>query len=118
MPLKETLVAKPQLTWSVIGLLCLLVGYLVVLMYAQGGVPVRHHDADFKLGWLYIFFPIARLTPGAMFIRVSAGMGLFVLFPLICTIAIAFTNYSTSNQLTFERAQQVLMDRSFQAQSL
>lgn len=44
-----------------------------------------------------------------------AGMGLFVLFPLICTIAIAFTNYSSTNQLTFERAQQVLMDRSFQA---
>lgn len=44
-----------------------------------------------------------------------AGMGLFVLFPLICTIAIAFTNYSSTNQLTFERAQQVLMDRSFRA---
>nr|VXZ89875.1 Maltose transport system permease protein malF [Klebsiella pneumoniae] len=42
-------------------------------------------------------------------------MGLFVLFPLICTIAIAFTNYSSTNQLTFERAQQVLMDRSFRA---
>jgi hypothetical protein len=28
---------------------------------------------------------------------------------------IAFTNYSSTNQLTFERAQQVLMDRSFQA---
>lgn len=40
-------------------------------------------------------------------------MGLFVLFPLVCTIAIAFTNYSSTNQLTFERAQEVLMDRSF-----
>ncbi|VEB51443.1 maltose transport inner membrane protein [Salmonella enterica subsp. enterica] len=29
-------------------------------------------------------------------------MGLFVLFPLVCTIAIAFTNYSSTNQLTFE----------------
>ncbi len=44
-----------------------------------------------------------------------AGMGLFVLFPLVCTIAIAFTNYSSTNQLTFERAQEVLMDRSFRA---
>ncbi len=43
-----------------------------------------------------------------------AGMGLFVLFPLICTIAIAFTNYSSTNQLTFERAQSVLLDRQFQ----
>lgn len=42
-------------------------------------------------------------------------MGLFVLFPLVCTIAIAFTNYSSTNQLTFERAQAVLMDRSFRA---
>jgi maltose/maltodextrin transport system permease protein len=33
-----------------------------------------------------------------------AGMGLFVLFPLICTIAIAFTNYSSTNQLAQERA--------------
>jgi maltose/maltodextrin transport system permease protein len=41
-------------------------------------------------------------------------MGLFVLFPLICTIAIAFTNYSSTNQLTFERAQSVLMQRQFQ----
>nr|VUD27864.1 maltose transport inner membrane protein [Salmonella sp. NCTC 7297] len=37
-----------------------------------------------------------------------------MLFPLVCTIAIAFTNYSSTNQLTFERAQQVLMDRSYQ----
>lgn len=44
----------------------------------------------------------------------SPAWALFVLFPLICTIAIAFTNYSSTNQLTFERAQQVLMDRSFQ----
>ena len=65
---------SPQLTWSVIGLLCLLVGYLVVLMYAQGGVPVRHHDADFKLGWP-VYLSIAGLTPGAMFIRVSPGWG-------------------------------------------
>ncbi|WP_347114928.1 hypothetical protein AAHB66_01240 [Leclercia sp. S52] len=38
------------LKWSVIGLLGLLVGYLIVLMYAQGGVPVCRHDADFKRG--------------------------------------------------------------------
>ena len=42
-------------------------------------------------------------------------MGLFVMFPLICTIAIAFTNYSSTNQLTFERAQSVLMQRQFQS---
>lgn len=42
------------LKWSVMGLLGLLVGYLVVLMYARG-VPVCHHDADFKLCWPVYF---------------------------------------------------------------
>ena len=45
---------SPQLTWSVIGLLCLLVGYLVVLMYAQGEYLFAH-DADFKLCWPVYF---------------------------------------------------------------
>ncbi len=62
---------------------------------------------------LYIL-QIVKPTP-ALRLPGLAGMGLFVLFPLVCTIAIAFTNYSSTNQLTFERAQQVLMDRSYQA---
>ena len=105
---------SPQLTWSVIGLLCLLVGYLVVLMYAQGEYLFAIMTLILSSVGLYIFanrkaYAWRYVYPGL------AGMGLFVLFPLICTIAIAFTNYSSTNQLTFERAQQVLMDRSFQA---
>ncbi len=103
---------SPQLTWSVIGLLCLLVGYLVVLMYARGEYLFAIMTLILSSVGLYIFanrkaYAWRYVYPGL------AGMGLFVLFPLICTIAIAFTNYSSTNQLTFERAQQVLMDRSF-----
>lgn len=36
---------------------------------------------------------------------------LFVAFPVIYTIYIGFTNYSSTNLLTFERAQQVLLSR-------
>ncbi len=50
----------------------LVVGYLVVLMYAPRGVPVCHHDG---LAQLYICFNHAKATPGAMFIRVSPGWG-------------------------------------------
>lgn len=39
------------LKWSVIGLLGLLVGYLVVLMYVQG----EYLFADFKLCWPVYF---------------------------------------------------------------
>lgn len=86
-----------------IGLLCLLVGYLVVLMYA-GEYLFAIMTLILSSVGLYIFanrkaYARRYVYPGL------AGMGLFVLFPLICTIAIAFTNYSSTNQLTFERAQ-------------
>jgi hypothetical protein len=70
-----------------------------------GGVPVCHHDADFKLSWP-VYFTNRKAYAWRYVYPGLAGMGLFVLFPLICTIAIAFTNYSSTNQLTFERAQQ------------
>ncbi len=102
------------LKWSVTGLLALLVGYLVVLMYAQGEYLFAIMTLILSGAGLYIFanrktYAWRYVYPG------MAGMGLFVLFPLVCTIAIAFTNYSSTNQLTQERAQQVLMDRSYQA---
>ena len=103
-----------QLAWSVNGLLCLLVGYLVILMYVQGEYLFAIMTLVLSSVGLYIFsnrkaYVWRYVYPGL------AGMGLFVLFPLICTIAIAFTNYSSTNQLAFERAQQVLIDRSLQA---
>ncbi|SQC48972.1 maltose/maltodextrin ABC transporter [Klebsiella pneumoniae] len=115
MPLKRDTGGKARNSHGpVIGLLCLLVGYLVVLMYAQGEYLFAIMTLILSSVGLYIFanrkaYAWRYVYPGL------AGMGLFVLFPLICTIAIAFTNYSSTNQLTFERAQQVLMDRSFQA---
>ena len=97
-----------------LGLLGLLVGYLVVLMYAQGEYLFAITTLILSSAGLYIFanrkaYAWRYVYPG------MAGMGLFVLFPLVCTIAIAFTNYSSTNQLTFERAQEVLLDRSWQA---
>ncbi|WP_395299726.1 maltose ABC transporter permease MalF [Enterobacter quasiroggenkampii] len=102
------------LKWSAIGLLCLLVGYLVVLMYVQGEYLFAIMTLILSSAGLYIFanrkaYAWRYVYPGV------AGMGLFVLFPLICTVAIAFTNYSSTNQLAQERAQQVLLDRSYQA---
>ncbi|MBV7406496.1 maltose ABC transporter permease MalF [Enterobacter sp. ENT03] len=100
--------------WATIALLGLLVAYLVVLMYAQGEYLFAIMTLILSSAGLYIFanrktYAWRYVYPGV------AGMGLFVLFPLVCTIAIAFTNYSSTNQLTQERAQQVLMDRIYQA---
>ncbi|CDF98715.1 Putative Maltose ABC superfamily ATP binding cassette transporter, permease protein [Avibacterium paragallinarum JF4211] len=40
-------------------------------------------------------------------------MIIFILFPLVATIAIAFTNYSSTNQLSFERALNVLTTQKY-----
>ncbi|CAI1043508.1 maltose ABC transporter permease MalF [Serratia ficaria] len=101
------------LKWLVIGLLSLITCYLIVLMYAQGEYLFAIMTLILVSAGLYVFanrraYAWRYVYPGV------AGMGLFVLFPLICTIAIAFTNYSSTNQLTFERAQSVLMQRQFQ----
>ncbi len=103
-----------QLKWAAVGLSGVLVGYLVVLMYAQGEYLFAIMTLILSSLGLYIYanrkaYAWRYVYPGL------AGMGLFVLFPLVCTIAIAFTNYSSTNQLTQERAQQVLMDRQYQA---
>jgi maltose/maltodextrin transport system permease protein len=92
--------------------MCLFTGYLTIVMYAQGEYLFAMLTLVLLGSGLYIFanrkaYAWRYVYPGL------AGMGLFVLFPLICTIAIAFTNYSSTNQLTFERAQSVLMQRQF-----
>lgn len=101
------------LKWLVIGALSLFTCYLIMLMYAQGEYLFAIVTLILVSLGLYVFanrraYAWRYVYPGI------AGMGLFVLFPLICTIAIAFTNYSSTNQLTFERAQSVLMDRQYQ----
>lgn len=102
------------LKWLVVGLFSLVTCYLIVLMYAQGEYLFAILTLILVSAGLYVFanrraYAWRYVYPGV------AGMGLFVLFPLICTIAIAFTNYSSTNQLTFERAQSVLMQRQFQS---
>ncbi|CNH88933.1 maltose transporter membrane protein [Yersinia aldovae] len=110
---KTTWWQSDALKWLIIGVLSLFTCYLIILMYAQGEYLFAIVTLILVSLGLYVFanrraYAWRYVYPGV------AGMGLFVLFPLICTIAIAFTNYSSTNQLTFERAQSVLMDRQFQ----
>lgn len=69
-----------SLKWSVIALLGLLVGYLVVLMYAQGEYLFAIMTLILSSLGLYIYanrhtYAWRYVYPG------MAGMGLFVLFP-------------------------------------
>ena len=97
-----------------VGIGCLLVGYLLVLMYAQGEYLFALVTLVVSAAGLWIYtnrraYAWRYVYPGL------AGMALFVLFPLACTVAIAFTNYSSTNQLSEARAQQVLLSRQYQA---
>lgn len=97
--------------FSIILVLCIDL-YLVVAMYYQGeylfaiftllifGSGVYIFASKKVYSWRYVY-------PGLM------GMTIFILFPLAYTITIAFTNYSGSNQLSFERALTVLEQQSY-----
>lgn len=108
--------AKPTpLYLALVGLFLLGGLYVVFMMYATG-------QSWLALGVLllvalaaYIYlvpkgYTYRYLFPGLL------GMGLFVLFPLLYTVTIAYTNYSSSNLLSFERAEQYFLEETFQAE--
>lgn len=100
------------LKWGLIALVLLIDFYLVSVMYLQGEVLFAVLTLVVISSGVYIFsnkktYAWRYVYPGIM------GMGIFILFPLICTIVIAFTNYSGTNQLTFERAVDVLSQQRY-----
>lgn len=102
----------PYLKWTIITLVLLLDAYLVMLMYAQGEYLFALFTLLIITAGVYIFsrqqaYAWRYIFPGLM------GMVIFVLFPLVATVAIAFTNYSGTHQLSFERALSTLLDQRF-----
>lgn len=100
------------LKYLLAGLVLLLDFYLVVLMYSQGEYLFAILTLVILTSGIYIFtnkktYAWRYVYPGI------TGMTIFILFPLIATIAIAFTNYSGSNQLAFERAVNVLSEQRY-----
>ncbi|TBW47530.1 maltose ABC transporter permease MalF [Marinobacter halodurans] len=104
------------LKWGVLAVLVGMALYLIVALYAQ---------REFVFAMLFLV-----LTASAVAVLVSkrlyahryiypavAGMGLFVIFPLMYAVGIGFTNYSASNLLSFERVQENLLSRTYQSES-
>ena len=61
-----------------------------------GGLAIWIYASAKQLAWKYLF-------PGV------AGMGVFVLLPLLYTVQLGFTNYSSAHLLTEERARDYLL---------
>jgi maltose/maltodextrin transport system permease protein len=99
------------LKWPLVGLLTFALLWLVAGFYAAGqplyalaaltlgtSALVIYTSAK-SLAWRYLF-------PGV------AGMLVFVAFPLLYTVQIGFTNYSSANLLSQERARAYLLDQA------
>ena len=103
---------SPWLKYLLAGIVLLIDLYLVVLMYSQGEYLFAILTLVILTSGVYIFsskkvYAWRYVYPGLM------GMAIFILFPLVATIAIAFTNYSSTNQLSFERAISVLGEQRY-----
>ncbi|OOH89023.1 maltose ABC transporter permease MalF [Pasteurellaceae bacterium 15-036681] len=85
-----------------VGLLYLLSFYLVFTIYLQGEILFALLTLVIITSGIYIFSSQKTYRWRYVYPGISA-IGIFVVFPLICTVVIAFTNYSGSNQLNFER---------------
>jgi len=99
------------LQWAVTGVAALALLWLVFSLWAAGqamaavgvlalgGTALYVYGTAQSVAWKYLF-------PGV------AGMLVFVAFPLLYTVQIGFTNYSSSNLLEEERSRAYLLDQT------
>jgi maltose/maltodextrin transport system permease protein len=87
------------LLWLVFNLWMAGQALVAVGALAFGSVALVVYGTASSVAWKYLF-------PGV------AGMLLFVAFPLLYTVQIGFTNYSSAHLLSEERSRQYLLDQS------
>ena len=86
--------------------------YFVALLYLAGQALVGSLVLFAAALFVYVYSS-ERATSYRYLFPGLAGMGLFVLLPLLFTVWMGFTNYSSRNLLTFERATEVLLDKRY-----
>lgn len=105
---------KKWLKWLALGLISIINGYATILMYARGEYAFALLTLVLTSLGVYVFARKSMYAHRYIFPGV-AGMILFIIFPLMYTIGLAFTNYSGTNQLSLERAQSVLLQQTYQS---
>ena len=61
-------------------------------------------------------FGLNKLYPHRYIFPGVAGMVVFIIFPLVYTIYISFTNYSAKNLFTLERAEQFHLSKTYRVE--
>ncbi len=110
LPLNQKVFIK----WALLAIVGIVNGYATILMYSRGEIAFALLTLILTALALYVFgskktYAHRYIYPGV------AGMILFILFPLAYTIGLAFTNYSATNLLSFERAQSILLNQTYQS---
>ncbi|ATW43150.1 maltose ABC transporter permease MalF [Glaesserella parasuis] len=95
-----------------VGLLYLIAFYLVFTIYLQGEILFALLTLVVVASGIFVFSSERAYRWRYLFPGISA-IGIFVVFPLVCTVVIAFTNYSGSNQLAFERVVNQLQSQRY-----
>lgn len=102
------------LGWSIWGVFNALALYLVVALYAQQQLAFALLGLVVTGLASYVF--ISRKTYAHRYIYPAlAGMLVFVIFPLLYTVGIGFTNYSGSNLLSFAQVQRYHLNQTYLA---
>lgn len=105
---------RAGLRWSLWGLFNVLALYLVLALYAQQQLAFALLGLVVTGIASYVF--ISRRTYAHRYIYPAlAGMLVFVIFPLLYTVGIGFTNYSGSNLLSFEQVQRYHLRQTYLA---
>jgi maltose/maltodextrin transport system permease protein len=110
-------VSSPSRRWltpalASVGVLAVL--YLVTLVYAVGQTLLAGTLLVIAALALWTYTSKQTVALRYLFPGVAAAI-VFVVFPMVYTIAIGFTNYSSRNLLDYERALQYLQEETFRA---
>ena len=99
-----------RITWATAGATTLALLWLAFGMTRAGQPLVALGVLSFGLIAVYVYASATTLAWKYLFPGV-AGMLVFVAFPLLYTMQIGFTNYSSSHLLTEQRAREYLLDQ-------
>jgi maltose/maltodextrin transport system permease protein len=88
--------------------------YVVTLVYATGESLLAGMMLVTLAAFIWIYTSSKTYAYRYLFPGIGAAL-IFVVFPMLYTVRIGFTNYSSKNLLTFPRATQYLLEETYRA---
>lgn len=89
--------------------------YFVTLVYATGETLLAGTMLVILAAFVWIYTSPRTYAYRYLFPGIGAAL-IFVVFPMLYTVRISFTNYSSRNLLSFERATRYLLEETYRAE--